>query len=186
MITMQVPYFKPHNKLRQCLRLFCWAALSLGLSGCSMLGGVANVVASSTADVFSGSPSSSFLDWKGLTIVSTVQANQNSPLALDLVFVRDAATLEKLLSLPASRWFASKAELQKTYPQAFEVRSWELVPQQVLRLDDKALGSPRVAGMLVFADYLSPGEHRAQLPLSRESFMVELGERSFSVQASPR
>ena len=163
------------------------AALALGAaSGCAMVGGVANVVASSTANLFSGTPGPSFLDWKAITLVAAPDVNQNSPLALDLVLGRDQATLDKLLTLPAAKWFASKDELQKTYPNSLTVRSWELVPQQVLQLSDEALGSPRVAGMLLFADYLSPGEHRAQLPLTREAFLVELGARSFAVQARPR
>lgn len=74
----------------------------------------------------------------------------------------------------------------KTYPNAITLRSWELVPQQVLQLSEEALGSPRVAGMLLYANYLSPGEHRAQLPLAREAFLVELGARGFNVQTRPR
>jgi hypothetical protein len=40
--------------------------------------------------------------------------------------------------------------------------------------------------MVLFADYLSPGDHRASLPLARDAFLVELGVRSFSVQTRPR
>jgi type VI secretion system protein len=162
------------------------ASLLITVSGCAMVGGVANVVASSTANLFSATPTASFLDWKAMTLVAAPDVNQNSPLALDLVFVRDQATLDKLLTLPAAKWFASKDELQKTYPNTMTVRSWELVPQQVLQLNEEALGSPRVAGMVIYADYLSPGDHRARLPLTREAFLVNLDSRSFSVQARPR
>ena len=123
-------------------------------SGCAMLGGMANVVASTTANL--------------------------------LVFVNDSAALEKLLTMPAAKWFASKDELLKTYPNALTIKSWELVPQQVLQLNEEALGSPRVAGMVLFADYLTPGDHRAQLPLGRVAFLVDLNERSFSVKTKPR
>lgn len=74
----------------------------------------------------------------------------------------------------------------KTYPNTFTVRSWELVPQQVLQLSEEALGSPRVAGMLLYANYLSAGDHRAQLPLGRQAFLIELGERGFLVKTRPR
>jgi type VI secretion system protein len=158
----------------------------LTLHGCGVVGGVANVVASSTANLFSGSPGPAFLDWKAMTLVTSADANQNSPLALDLVFVRDPATMDKLLTLPASKWFSSKEELMKTYPNTFTVRSWELVPQQVLQLSEEALGSPRVAGMLLYANYLSAGDHRAQLPLGRQAFLIELGERGFLVKTRPR
>ena len=181
------PHLKNSSHWFQRYSVWSGAALiTLAVSGCAMVGGVANVVASSTANLFSGTPGPSFLDWKALTLVAAPDVNQNSPLALDLVFVRDQATLEKLLSLPASKWFSSKDELMKTYPNAITLRSWELVPQQVLQLSEEALGSPRVAGMLLYANYLSPGEHRAQLPLAREAFLVELGARGFTVQTRPR
>jgi type VI secretion system protein len=155
-------------------------------SGCAMVGGVTNVVASSTANLFSGPPGPSFLDWKAMTLVAAPDVNQNSPLALDLVFVRDPVALEKLLTMPAAKWFSGKDELMKTYPNALTIKSWELVPQQVLQLSEEALGSPRVAGMVLFADYLTPGDHRAQLPLDRVAFLVELSSRSFSVKTKPR
>jgi type VI secretion system protein len=168
------------------LRFFGLVAMTGLMQGCAMLGSMTNVVVSSTANLFSGAPSPSFLDWKAITVIAAPDANQNSPLALDLVFVRDSTTLEKLLTLPASRWFSSKQELQNTYPNAIVIRSWELVPQQILQLSEDDLGSPRVAGMLVYADYLGPGDHRIQLPLTKESFLVELGARSFTVQKRPR
>ena len=155
-------------------------------SGCAMLGGMANVVASTTANLFSGPPGPSFLDWNAITFIAAADVNQNSPLALDLVFVNDSAALEKLLTMPAAKWFASKDELLKTYPNALTIKSWELVPQQVLQLNEEALGSPRVAGMVLFADYLTPGDHRAQLPLGRVAFLVDLNARSFSVKTKPR
>lgn len=173
-------------------RLRCWPVylvMVLGLltlSGCAMIGSMANVVVSSTANLFTGSPGPSFLDWKAMTLVAAPDVNQNSPLALDLVFVRDPAALEKLLTMPAAKWFTSKDEILRTYPNALTVKSWELVPQQVLQLSEEALGSPRVTGMVLFADYIAPGDHRAQLPLGSAAFLVDLGARSFSVKAKPR
>ena len=165
---------------------FGLVALTGLLQGCAMLGGMANVAASSATNLFSDGPTPSFLDWKAMTVIAAPDANQDSPLSFDLVFVRDSATLEKLLAVPASRWFSSKQELQNTYPNAILIRSWELVPQQILQLSEDDLGSPRVAGILIYADYLGPGDHRIQLPRTRESFLVELGPHSFSVRTRPR
>jgi hypothetical protein len=39
--------------------------------------------------------------------------------------------------------------------------------------------------MVLFADYLTPGDHRAQLPLGKVSFLVDLGARSFSFKTKP-
>lgn len=168
------------------LAVASWLIATAALSGCSTLGSIAKVIASSSADAFGGPPSASYLDWKGMTVIAQPDANLNSPVALDLVFVRDFATLEKLSALPAARWFATRQELQKTFPENFTVRSWELVPRQVLQLTEEELGSPRVAGVLIFADYLSPGEHRAQLPNVRGGFMVDLGATGFTAVTRPR
>lgn len=160
-------------------------ALTAGLSGCGTVGSVASVVASSAANAFSAAPAPAYLDWKGLLLVADAGANLNSPVALDLVFVRDAATLDKLAALPAARWFATREELCRLYPEALSVRSVEIVPRQMLRLSQTELGSPRVAGVLLFADYATPGEHRARLPALRNGALVRLGARGFTLSDHP-
>ena len=162
------------------------AALLLPLGACSTAGSVAKVVASATANAFSGPPEPGFLDLKGLLLIADADANLNSPVALDLVFVRDLATLDKLQALPAARWFATRADLQRSFPGAFTVRSWELVPRQSVRLSEQELGSPRVAGVLLFADYRTPGDHRALMPELRSGALVKLGARGFAVVAHPQ
>lgn len=166
--------------------LVIFLVLFTGLGGCSTLGSVAKVIGSSAAEAFDGGPSASYLDWKGMTVIAQPDANLNTPVAIDLVFIRDVVTFEKLSILPATRWFATRKDLQKTYPESLTVRSWELVPRQILQLTDQEIGSPRVAGVLIFADYLSAGEHRAQLPNIRDSFMIDLGATDFTVITRPR
>lgn len=162
---------------RQSLAL----VLMLLLSACSTLGNVANVLASAAADAFSGEPKPAFLNWQGLMIAADADANLNSAVALDIVFVRDNNTLEKLQTLPAAKWFADRAELRRTFPDALIVRSLELVPRQILRLSEQDLGSPRVAGVLIFGDYSTPGEHRVRLVSLRDGALVRLGAQSFTV-----
>lgn len=150
--------------------LGCLAAVLIlaPLSGCSSL------------NLF-GPPGTAYLDWKGLLVTAESNANQNSPVALDIVFVADPAMLEKLSALPASRWFAVRQDYLKTYPTTLSAYSLELVPGQTRLLSAKELGSPRVAGVLLFADYGTPGEHRMRLPPVPEGGQVLLGELSFTV-----
>lgn len=128
-----------------------------------------------------GPAGTAYLDWKGLLVTAESDANQNSPVALDIVFIADPAMLEKLSALPASRWFAVRQDYLKTYPTALSAYSLELVPGQTRLLSAKELGSPRVAGVLLFADYGTPGEHRLRLPPVPAGGQVLLGERSFTV-----
>ncbi|WP_051378678.1 hypothetical protein [Derxia gummosa] len=166
---------------RDWLRL---AALSGLLGGCSTVGDMASVVASSTANAFSGGASPAFLRWKGLLVVADPDANDNSAVALDIVFAADAGTLDRLLALPANKWFATRAELLRSFPAALAVRSYEFVPGQTRRLTEQELGSPRVAGVVLFADYRGPGEHRQRLPAVREGGLVALGARDFNITAT--
>jgi type VI secretion system protein len=177
-------------KMVRMTRLFLGIGLITGLllplGACTAVGSVAKVVASVTANAFTGPPEPVFLDLKGLLVIADADANLNSAVALDLVFVRDVATLEKLQALPAARWFATRADLQRSFPEALTVRSWELVPRQSVRLSERELGSPRVAGVLLFADYRTPGDHRALLPELRSGALVKLGARGFTVMAHPQ
>ncbi len=163
------------------LRLLIIALLAALLGGCGTVGSVATVVASSVANAFSAEPQPAYLDWKGLMVAADAEANANSAIALDIVFVRDQQTLEKLLLVPAARWFATREEWLRSFPAALTVRSLELVPSQTLRLTEAELGSPRVAGVLLFANYLSPGEHRLRLPTLRDGALVQLGPVEFTV-----
>lgn len=157
---------------RQLIRTLACLAAVLGvtlLSGCS------------SVKNFFGPAGTAYLEWKGLLVTAESTANQNTAVALDIVFVADPALLEKLSTLPASRWFAVRDDQLKTYPTALSVHNLELVPGQSRLLSAKDLGSPRVAGVLLFANYRTPGEHRLRLPPVPEGGQVLLGEHSFTV-----
>jgi len=160
-------------------RWLALAATSL-LGGCSTVGDMASVVASSTANTFSSSTAPGYLRWKGLLVVAEPDANDNTAVALDIVFARDAATLDRLLALPAARWFATRNEQLRSYPAAMVVRSYEFAPGQSRRLTDKELDAPRVSGVVLFADYRAPGDHRLRLPAARDGALVSLGARDFT------
>lgn len=169
----------------RCLEVLIAALLVALLGGCGTVGSVASVVASSVANTFTGEPQPAYLDWNGLMIAADPDANANSAIALDVVFVRDNQTLEKLQVIPATRWFATRQELQRTFPEALIVHSLELVPSQTLRLTEAELGSPRVAGVLLFANYFSPGEHRLRLPVLKNGVLIRLGPAEFTATAHP-
>ncbi len=165
-------------KRRSLLTLGCAAALS----GCSTVHDVAALIASQTADALSATPSDpTYLDWKGLLLVTDPDANDNTPIAFDIVFVRNRQALDRLRKLDAHAWFRARAEQQATYPGAMVVRSFELVPGQTLRLSESELDAPRVVGVLLYADYPDPGAHRITLPRSAPGAIVRFGLRDFTV-----
>lgn len=107
-------------------------------------------------------------------------ANNNSPIALDLVHVSDRPPLAGALGgISAAEWFEKRAQYQRDWPRDLVVRSWEVVPGQVL--PEERLPSPAVSHeALVFALYATPGVHRARLAQGG-SLAIRLGEEEMEV-----
>lgn len=131
-------------------------------------------------------PTWSSYQWPEMTVVAAPDANLNSPVALDLVFIREAdvAMVEKVSALPAAKWFASRVELVKTFPAAISYKSWELAPGQTLKVPSivfDSFGSPRVVAVFLFADYLTPGDHRLRAEQLQKHIIVQLGPKDFTV-----
>lgn len=155
----------------------CLIGLVLGsVSACGALG-----VINKVGDFFT--VKGNRLDWKGMTVVAADGANLNTPVALDVVLLRDDATLGMVSALSASKWFASRADLSKTFPEGLNFQSMEIAPGQTLKLPASTFGASRLVGVLIFADYLTPGEHRVRVDQMQGDILVQLGARSFSVSA---
>ncbi|MDQ2822320.1 MAG: hypothetical protein M3Y65_18385 [Pseudomonadota bacterium] len=61
--------------------------------------------------MFGGGPKPVKPAWKTLALVAARDANANSPLAVDVVLVRDTRLLDTLLALPAAKYFAATLAL---------------------------------------------------------------------------
>jgi type VI secretion system protein len=131
------------------------------------------------------SPKGNKLSWDGVTIMAASDANLNSPVALDIVMLKDDASLGMMSTLPAVKWFATRGEMEKTYPQSVNYKSFEVAPGQTLRIAASDLGSGRVSGVMMYADYLTPGEHRIRVDQLQGAVLVQLGTRDFTVTAQP-
>lgn len=145
-----------------CLTVLCFA----GLAGCSML-----------------FPSGDKVKWDELTLAAGEEANNDSPIAVDVVFVTDKTLLARIAELPASKWFAVRGDLTGTFPDAIRYQSWELVPGQRVVVPGDKLRGPRVAGVFVFADYPGPGAHRARVERFDGRLVVQLGDNAFSISS---
>ena len=162
--------------MRRTFLLQCAAVLGAStLAGCSAVKGAVNKAISFVT--FTGQP----LDWSQVVISAVPGANQNSPIAVDIVLVREESMLEKIAPLPAAKWFQTRADLLKTFPGVFSYKSWEVAHDQTLRVLGSIFGSQTVVGVFVFADYVTPGEHRIRVEQLQNRIIVELGARGFSV-----
>ncbi|WP_408433015.1 hypothetical protein [Paraburkholderia fungorum] len=149
---------------RRCARVLMAMGCACVLASCGMLG-------------LSGEKAS----WSHVTLVASDDVNNNSPVAIDVVLVSDDVMLARLADLPASKWFAGRADLLSTFPASLRYRSWEVVPGQRLDLPADAFAGPRVVAAFVFANYPDPGAHRVRIQKFSGRLVVQLDSNSFSV-----
>lgn len=116
-----------------------------------------------------------------IQVLTDPGANLNTALEFEVVLVQDPDVLKKLSELPAAKWFELREDLRKTYPGGFESMKWELVPGQDLRLQSDEFKDKRALAVLVYANYLTPGEHRARIDNYREGAVIRLLPRGFTV-----
>lgn len=107
-------------------------------------------------------------------------ANQNSPVAVDVVAIRNKQLIPAIAALTAAQWFQQKRQIVRDHPDQLTIRSWEWVPGQ----DVQPLKTPMPGGtkqVVVFANYSSPGAHRALLGEHRQ-FALTLQQSDFLLQ----
>ena len=103
------------------------------------------------------------------------QANNNNPVALDLVLVKNKKLFKELMKLSASEWFQKRSQYRLDYPKetGLSAGRWDWVPGQVVKLDPMPIKS-KPAGGLIFANYFTPGTHRAVIDPSKP-IVITLG-----------
>ncbi|PTS84374.1 type VI secretion protein [Pseudomonas sp. HMWF032] len=98
-----------------------------------------------------------------LTLDVAERANNDTPIAVDFVAIRDPALLKLLSGITASQWFSEREQYQRDYRQLFSVWSLELVPGQFRDVREFPFSGDKASGLLVFAGYNTPGAHRLRL-----------------------
>jgi type VI secretion system protein len=118
-----------------------------------------------------------------LQVRLTQRANQNSPVPVSLVAVKEPKFLERVVQFNAKQWFEQREQLHRDDPsgQLFSEWEWEYVPgysppDRVIEVDGNAIAK------MVFANYRTPGEHRIRLGGQRK-LRIELGDEDFVVHA---
>jgi type VI secretion system protein len=122
-----------------------------------------------------------------LRITVGSDANEGTPVPVDLVFVWDKAVAGKVAALTAADWFATKVQFRQDDPdeRSLTICEWEWVPGQAV--PDINLAVPAAArkwarGVFVFANYRSPGAHRASVTPGAEAILA-LGRDDLSLRS---
>lgn len=128
------------------------------LSGCGVTRKVAHPV--KTTEQTLGHPPT--LD---LNVDMQPDANDNSPVAFDVVLAKDKALLKQLTAMSAADWFKKRAQIKRDQQAKIEVYSWEWVPGHPVGKVTVPV-TVEVLGVVGFANYATAGDHRAVLALS--------------------
>lgn len=137
-------------------------AILLGANACSSISSAACEVTRSSTEV---------------TIEAMKNANHDSAVAVDVVIVEAELLAQDISKLAAREYFAQRRQIQRDNPGGLTVWSWELAPGQ--RVDSASIGPLCGSATLVFASYVTPGDHRLNIDRKTQVRIV-LGERDFS------
>lgn len=116
-----------------------------------------------------------------LEVAISSTANQNSPVAVDVLLIKDKTFLKTAQGLTASDWFSKKTQLQRQFPKAMEIESWEWVPGQTIAPVSFVVPVDAQAAIM-FANYACPGPHSANLPTKGKA-AVFLDDDDFRVES---
>lgn len=145
------------------LRAVAAAGLALSAGGCGLL-------------------SRSSVKLRGYDLAAAPHANQDSPVRVDVVVVRDPALAETVAKLTAAGWFAQRGQLVLDNPRMLEITSLEPVPGQALPWSRVQAGKKAHAAF-VFADYAAEGDHRVRVDPYRW-ITIRLEEEGMAVEGS--
>lgn len=123
------------------------------------------------------------IDTVRVQMAAAPEANMDSPVAVDLVFIMDGEALAGIANLSAGQWFRDKGQLTLAYPTGVRVKSFELVPRRTITYDLTSKDEDGVAA-LIFANYATPGTHRARVDRLK-SVNLRLGRNAFTIEAGP-
>lgn len=112
----------------------------------------------------------------------SAKANNNNPVAVDMVLVSDKKLLQELMKMSASEWFEKRHQVALDYPKETGLGAgrWEWVPGQQVKVD-RVTVKYEVVGGVIFANYFNAGAHRAPID-PRKGILLTLGEDSLCVQ----
>lgn len=107
-------------------------------------------------------------------------ANEDSPLAVELIVVYNDKLIDKLLEKKARDWFAGREQFLRDHEDDVDAHKWEWIPgQEVPPIElSYGIGAKR---LVVFADYITPGDHRANID-PQQRFRLILGQSDIELE----
>lgn len=120
-------------------------------------------------------------------IYSDVKANNNSAIQVDIVLITTQELYDKVSVLTAAEWFKQRKQIMYDAAnkyKALSVTSREVMPGQQLEVP-KIQAPWGLKGVLVFANYQTPGPHRIALQRLNDAVII-LGKEDFTVSSKKK
>jgi len=95
-------------------------------------------------------------------------ANRNSATAIELLIIYKMELLKALMKINAADYFASSDQIKRDYPDIVEIYRWELTPGQSITDYKIRANGDGPLGIIIFADYLTPGNHRERVGSAKD------------------
>jgi type VI secretion system protein len=114
-----------------------------------------------------------------LTLIADPNANGDTAVAVDLVFISNQVVADQVAPLSAQEYFSRRDQLERDFPGGMQVSSWELAPGQIAR-DQPVNATCNRVRTLLFARYATPGDHRQTLNGAKD-IIVWLNQADFAI-----
>ncbi len=114
---------------------------------------------------------------EAVSFKASSDANLNTAVSVDLVIVYTAPLYEMFKKMTAEAYYASVEQLRRDHYGVFQIWHWEVVPGQAKAYQLAGLTCSAV-GAVLFVDYKTPGEHRADVGKIPHAF-VSLDKQGF-------
>ncbi len=119
---------------------------------------------------------------KEIQIQVSPWANEDNPVAVDVLIIYDEDMMDRLGELPARQWFRQRDQFRRDFPSGYEALEWELVPGQRVDPTPMPHNAATAVGSFVFANYYTDGDHRARLD-QIDNVLIRLGEKGFTIES---
>ncbi|MES2607430.1 MAG: hypothetical protein V4544_01655 [Pseudomonadota bacterium] len=108
--------------------------------------------------------------------------NDSSPVTLHILISYKDDLLSELSKMSAEDYFKKSEQIKNDNAGNLDVFSWDLIRSQ--KLDDEPITPTKVngVGVLVFARYSTPGDHRISIA-DAEAVLIKLDKGDFSIES---
>lgn len=143
----------------------------VGATGCSN-GSLQSILSLQTAKVWLNKVSFRVAD----------DVNDSSPVTLHILIPYKDDLLSDLSKMSAEDYFKKSDQIKSDNAGNLDVFSWDLIRSQ--KLDDEPISPSKVngVGILVFARYSTPGDHRISIA-DDEAVLIKLDKGDFSIES---